>query len=43
MKKQLQEWRNGSVQERLTHSLVKGIDEFIEIDVEEARKFRKSN
>lgn len=32
-----QEWRNGSVQERLTHSLVKGIDEFIEIDVEEAR------
>ncbi len=31
------EWRNGTVQERLTHSLVKGIDEFIEIDVEEAR------
>lgn len=31
------EWRNGSVQERLTHSLVKGLDEFIEIDVEEAR------
>lgn len=35
--KTIQEWRNGSVQERLTHSLVKGIDEFIEIDVEEAR------
>jgi len=32
-----QEWRSGTVQERLTHSLVKGIDEFIEIDVEEAR------
>jgi 5-methyltetrahydrofolate--homocysteine methyltransferase len=31
------QWRNGTVQERLTHSLVKGIDEFIEIDVEEAR------
>ena len=31
-------WRNGTVQERLTHSLVKGIDEFIEIDVEEARQ-----
>ncbi len=31
------EWREGSVQERLTHSLVKGIDEFIEVDVEEAR------
>ena len=31
------EWRNGSIQERLTHSLVKGIDEFIELDVEEAR------
>jgi 5-methyltetrahydrofolate--homocysteine methyltransferase len=35
--KAIQEWRNGSVQERLIHSLVKGIDEFIEIDVEEAR------
>jgi 5-methyltetrahydrofolate--homocysteine methyltransferase len=36
--KAVAEWRNGSVQERLTHSLVKGIDEFIEIDVEEARQ-----
>ena len=35
--KAIAEWRNGSVQERLTHSLVKGFDEFIEIDVEEAR------
>ena len=35
--KAIQEWRSGSVQDRLTHSLVKGIDEFIEIDVEEAR------
>ena len=35
--KAVAEWRNGSVQERLTYSLVKGIDEFIEIDVEEAR------
>ena len=35
--KAVQEWRNGSIQERITHSLVKGIDEFIEIDVEEAR------
>jgi 5-methyltetrahydrofolate--homocysteine methyltransferase len=35
--KEIAEWRNGSVQERLTHSLVKGIDEFVEIDVEEAR------
>jgi 5-methyltetrahydrofolate--homocysteine methyltransferase len=31
------EWRSNSIQERLTHSLVKGIDEFIELDVEEAR------
>lgn len=31
------EWRNGTIQERLTYSLVKGIDEFIEKDVEEAR------
>jgi 5-methyltetrahydrofolate--homocysteine methyltransferase len=37
--KEVAEWRNGSVQERLTHSLVKGIDEFIEIDVEEARLY----
>ncbi|MGL2964999.1 methionine synthase [Flavobacterium sp. XGLA_31] len=35
--KAVQEWRNGSLQDRLTHSLVKGIDEFIELDVEEAR------
>ena len=35
--KAVAEWRNYSVQERLTHSLVKGIDEFIEIDVEQAR------
>ena len=35
--KQIQEWRQGSVQERLTYSLVKGIDEFIEADVNEAR------
>ena len=30
-------WRNDSFQERLIHSLVKGIDEFIEEDVEDAR------
>ena len=35
--KQIQEWRSGTFQERLIHSLVKGIDEFIEHDVEEAR------
>lgn len=35
--KQNQEWRSGTVQERLTHALVKGIDEFVESDVEEAR------
>src|SRR6218665_1838911 len=36
--KAIQEWRSAPVQERLTHALVKGIDEFIEIDVEEARQ-----
>ncbi|MCV9931450.1 methionine synthase [Flavobacterium sp. LS1R47] len=36
--KAIQEWRLGTVQERITHSLVKGIDAFIEIDVEEARQ-----
>ena len=35
------QWRNVSVQERLTHSLVKGIDEFIENDIEEARQLAK--
>ncbi len=30
-------WRSGSVEERLAHSLVKGITDFIEADVEEAR------
>jgi len=35
--KAIQEWRSGTVQERITHSLVKGVDAFIEIDVEEAR------
>lgn len=38
IEKQNQEWRNGTVQERLTHALVKGIDEFVELDVEEARQ-----
>jgi 5-methyltetrahydrofolate--homocysteine methyltransferase len=36
--KAVQEWRIFPVQQRLTHALVKGIDEFIEIDVEEARQ-----
>ena len=31
-------WRNTSVQERLSHALVKGIVEFIDEDVEECRK-----
>jgi 5-methyltetrahydrofolate--homocysteine methyltransferase len=31
------EWRNESLQDRITHSLVKGIDAFIIEDVEEAR------
>lgn len=35
--KQAQEWRSFPIQERLTHALVKGIDEFIELDIEEAR------
>ena len=30
-------WRSGTFQERLIHSLVKGIDEYIEDDVEDAR------
>ena len=30
-------WREKELQERITHALVKGIDAFIEIDIEEAR------
>jgi 5-methyltetrahydrofolate--homocysteine methyltransferase len=32
------EWRKGSLQERMTHALVKGIDTYIVEDTEEARK-----
>lgn len=32
------EWRKQPLQDRITHSLVKGIDRFIEEDVEEARQ-----
>ncbi len=35
--KKTEEWRNGTVEERLSHALVKGIDTYIEIDAEEAR------
>ena len=31
-------WRKQELQERISHSLIKGIDAFIEIDVEEARQ-----
>src|SRR5262245_32084549 len=31
-------WRDASVEERLKHALVKGIDKFVEIDAEEARQ-----
>ncbi|MFN0034371.1 MAG: methionine synthase [Saprospiraceae bacterium] len=30
-------WRNATVQERITHALVRGIDKFVEVDIEEAR------
>jgi len=36
--KKTEEWRHGPVEERLTHALVKGIDNYIEIDTEEARE-----
>ncbi len=35
--KKAEEWRHGTVEDRLSHALVKGIDAFIEIDTEEAR------
>ncbi|HYC58812.1 MAG TPA: methionine synthase [Thermoanaerobaculia bacterium] len=33
-----EEWRRGSVEERLSHALVKGVVDFIDADVEEARQ-----
>src|SRR6202040_991473 len=35
--KKAEEWRNGTVEDRLSHALVKGIDTYIETDTEEAR------
>ena len=35
--KKAEEWRHGTVEQRLSHALVKGIDTYIEIDAEEAR------
>ena len=35
--KKEEEWRKGSVEERLSHALVKGIDMYIDADTEEAR------
>lgn len=37
-KVETKEWRSGSVEERLKHALIKGIIEFIDDDVEEARQ-----
>ena len=36
--KKAEEWRNGTVEERLAHALVKGIDAYIDGDTEEARQ-----
>jgi 5-methyltetrahydrofolate--homocysteine methyltransferase len=36
--KQAEEWRHGTVEERLSHALVKGIDAYIDADTEEARQ-----
>jgi len=35
-------WREGTLQERITHSLVRGITDFIEEDTEEARQAAKA-
>jgi len=36
-KKVEEEWRKGTIEERLSHALVKGIDTYIDADTEEAR------
>ncbi len=38
VEKETQEWRNESVEKRLSHALVRGIVEFIDEDVEECRQ-----
>jgi 5-methyltetrahydrofolate--homocysteine methyltransferase len=35
--KKAEEWRSGTVEERLSHALVRGIDTYIDVDAEEAR------
>ena len=34
----LEAWRTGTIEARLSHALVKGIDQFIDVDTEEARQ-----
>jgi 5-methyltetrahydrofolate--homocysteine methyltransferase len=36
--KQTEEWRHGTVEQRLSHALVRGIDTYIDTDTEEARQ-----
>lgn len=36
--KKVEEWRSGTVEDRLAHALVKGIDTYIDEDTEEARQ-----
>jgi len=36
--KKVDEWREGSLEERLSHALIKGIADYLEPDLEEARK-----
>ena len=36
-RKKTDEWRNGTIEERLKHALLKGITEFVDEDTEEAR------
>ncbi len=33
-----EEWRKGTIEERIAHSLIKGITDYIEVDIEEARQ-----
>jgi len=35
--KEAEAWRSAPVEERLTHALVKGLDSYVDVDVEEAR------
>jgi 5-methyltetrahydrofolate--homocysteine methyltransferase len=42
-KERIDEWRTGNIEDRLVHALVHGVIEYIDQDIEEARRFYKKS